>query len=121
MKRSRFKNKANKTKDSTDIRNYKKQQNFVVNINKEAKLKYFSKRESNDNKTFSINCKPYFTYKHSKADADVMLSDDGELILKITKIANTFNDHFKSILTNLAWMTGIIIHCHGRKVLIALI
>ena len=121
MKRSRFENKANKTKGPTDIRNYKKHQNFVVNINKEAKLKYFSKCESNDNKTFWKNCKPYFTNKHSKADTDVILSDDGELILKITKIANTFNDHLESILITLAWITGIIIHCHRRKVLIGLI
>ena len=50
MKRSRFKNKANKTKDPTDITNYKKQRNYVMNLN--AKLEYFSKHESNDNKPF---------------------------------------------------------------------
>ena len=31
MKRSRLKNKANKGKDPTDIRNYKKQRQYVVN------------------------------------------------------------------------------------------
>ena len=41
MKRSKLKNKANKTKDPTDIKNYKKQRNYVVNLNKEAKLEYF--------------------------------------------------------------------------------
>ena len=50
MKRSRLKNNANKTKDPTDIKNYKKQRNYVANLNKEAKLEYFSKFESNDNK-----------------------------------------------------------------------
>ena len=43
MKRSTLKNKANKTKDPTDIKNYKKQQNYVANLNKEAKLEYFRK------------------------------------------------------------------------------
>ena len=38
MKRLRLKNKANKTKDPTDTRNYKKERNYVVNLNKEAKL-----------------------------------------------------------------------------------
>ena len=38
MKRSRSKNKANKTKKHLDVRNYKKQRNIVVNLNKEAKL-----------------------------------------------------------------------------------
>ena len=52
MKRSRLKNTANKTKDHSDIRNYKKQWNYVVNLNKLARLVYFSKYESNDNKTF---------------------------------------------------------------------
>ena len=70
MKRSRLKNKANKTKDPADIKNYKKQRNYVANLNKAAKLEYFSKFESNDNKPFWVNCKPYFTNKHSKADTD---------------------------------------------------
>ena len=52
MERLRLKNKANKTKDLTAIRNCKKQRNFVVNLSKEAKLEYFSKYESNDNKPF---------------------------------------------------------------------
>ena len=42
MKRSKLKNKANKTKLLTDIRNCKKQRNYVVNLNKNAKFEYFS-------------------------------------------------------------------------------
>ena len=101
MKRSRLKNKANKTKDSTDISSYNKQQNYVVNLNNEAKLEYFSKYESNGNKPFSVNFKTYFTNKYSKADTDIMLTENGELILKSKEIANNFNDHFRSILSNL--------------------
>ena len=52
MERSRLKNKANNSKDPTDIRNYKKQRHYVVNLNKEAKVEYFSKYKSNDNKPF---------------------------------------------------------------------
>ena len=101
MKKSRLKNKENKTKDPTDIKNYKKQRNYVANLNKEAKLEYFSKFESNDNKTFWVNRKPYFKNKHSKADTDIMLSENGELILKNKEIANVFNDHFGYIVENL--------------------
>ena len=101
MKKSRFKNKANKTTDSNDIRNYKKERNYVVNLNKEAKLEYFSKHESNDNKPFWVHCKPYFTNKHSKADTFIMLRENRELILENKEIANTFNDHFGSIVDNL--------------------
>ena len=38
MKRSKLKNKANKTKLPVDINNYKKQRNYVANLNKRTKL-----------------------------------------------------------------------------------
>ena len=49
------------------------QRHYVVNLNKESKLEYFSKYESNGNKTFWVNCKPYFTNEHSKADTVLCL------------------------------------------------
>ena len=101
MKRSRLKNKANKTKDPTDIKNYKRQQSYIANLNKEAKLEYFSNFESNGNKPFWLNCKFYFTNKHSKPDNDIMLSENGEIILKNKEIANIFNDYFESIVKHL--------------------
>ena len=52
MKRSRLKNKANKTKKPIDISNFKKQRNYVVNLNKQAKFGYFSSYNSADNKPF---------------------------------------------------------------------
>ena len=39
MKRSKLKNKANKTKNPSNIKNYKKQRNYVLQLNKKAKLK----------------------------------------------------------------------------------
>ena len=41
MKRSKLKNKANKTKLLVDINNYKKQRSYVVNLNKSANFEYF--------------------------------------------------------------------------------
>ena len=43
MKRSRLKNKANKTRKVVDIFNYKKQHNLVVKIKNEFKREYFDK------------------------------------------------------------------------------
>ena len=43
MKRSRLKNKANKTCKAVDIFNYKKQRDLVVKINNECKGEYFDK------------------------------------------------------------------------------
>ena len=48
MKRSRIKNVVNKTKNLNDIKNYKKQRNYVVNLNKNAKFEYFSIYDYND-------------------------------------------------------------------------
>ena len=42
MKWSKLKNKANKTKNPSDINNYKKQRNFFVQLNRKAKLEYFN-------------------------------------------------------------------------------
>ena len=52
MKRSRLKNKANKTKKPIDVSNFKKQHNYVVNLNKQAKFEYFSSYNSTDSKPF---------------------------------------------------------------------
>ena len=91
MKRSKLENKTNKTKLITDVRNYKKQRNYVVNLNKMQNL----------SKPFWVNCKPYFSNKHSKTDNDFVLNEDGELISKNKEIANTSNDYFGSIVENL--------------------
>ena len=42
MKRSKLKNKANKTKTPLDITNYKEQRSYVTKFNKTAKLEYFN-------------------------------------------------------------------------------
>ena len=43
MKRSKLKNKVNKTKLPVDINNHKKQRNYVVNLNGSAKFEYFNR------------------------------------------------------------------------------
>ena len=59
MKRSRLKNKANKTKSRDDIINYKKQRNLVVKLNKKLQIEFFNKYDPNkQEKPFWVNCKP---------------------------------------------------------------
>ena len=96
-KRSRLKNKTNKTKTHLDVRNYEKQQNIAVNLNKEAKLQYFNNYDLTNTKTFWENYKPYFSNEHSKADTDIILNENGDLILKIDKIMITLCQSLKSI------------------------
>ena len=59
MKRSRLKNKVNKTRKAVDIFNYKKQHNLVVKINTECKREYFDKLNvKTTTKPFWKTCKP---------------------------------------------------------------
>ena len=102
MKRSKHKNKANETKSCYNIINYKEQRNLVVKLNKKSKFEYFNKYDPNKQaKTFWVTCRPYFSNKHSKADTNIMLSENGKLIVKNQDIANTFNDYFGSVGQNL--------------------
>ena len=52
MKKSRIKNFVNKTKHPYGIKNYERQRNYAVNLNKNAEFEYFSKYNSEDSKPF---------------------------------------------------------------------
>ena len=99
--KKRLKNKANKTKKPTDISSFKKQRDYVVNLNKQAKFEYFSYYNSANSKPFWVNCKACFSNKYRKADTDVVLNKNGDLILKKEEISKTFNDYFVAIVDNL--------------------
>ena len=64
-----------------DIKNYKKQRNYVVQLNEKAKLEYFNNFDSSqEGKYFWVKCKPYISNKHSKADTDIILHEKGDII-----------------------------------------
>ena len=56
MKSSRLENKGDKTKKPIDTSNFKKQRNYVVNLNRQAKFAYFSSYSPADSKPFWVNC-----------------------------------------------------------------
>ena len=102
MKRSKLKNIANKTKNTSDIMKYKKQRNYVVQLNEKAKLEYFNNFYSNqESKPFWVKYKSYFSNKHSKADMDIILHEKGNIIFKNKEIVNTFNEYFGTIVESL--------------------
>ena len=47
LKRSRLKNKANKTQLPSDKQNYEKQRNLITTLNKQFKKEYFENIEDN--------------------------------------------------------------------------
>ena len=115
MKRSKLKNKANRTKLQEDIAKYKKQRNLVVKLNRDSKLRYFHNIETSKNlKPFWNVCKPYFSNKHAHGDSEIILienekitNNSNEVIKKETllvsndEIAKTFNKHFAETVETL--------------------
>ena len=102
MKRSKLKNKANKTKSVDDLIKYKKQRNLIVKLNKNCKNEFFDNLEiKNNSKSFWDKCKPYFSNEHSKGDSDILLIEKDELLLKSKKVADVFNSYFQSVTDSL--------------------
>ena len=83
-KRSRLKNKANRSKDPVDTANYKKQRNLVVLLNHQAKSKYFNEVSNTESsRPFWETCKPYFPNKHAHRDSKIMLIENDKMLDKI--------------------------------------
>ena len=102
MKRLQLKNKANKTRNATDISNDKKQRNCVIKLNNQCKKDHFDRLNAeNDSKPFRKSCKPYFSNKHSFGDSKIALSENGEFLTENNKIAKTFNSFFETVTDSL--------------------
>ena len=102
MKRSRLKNKANKSKDPVDIANYKKKRNLVVSLNRQAKSKYFNEDSNTESsRPFWETCKPYFSNKHARGDSKIMLIENDKMLLKNEEVAKEFNQYFGHITDSL--------------------
>ena len=75
MKWSQLKNKANKTRNATDISNYKKQRNYVAKLNNQCKKDHFDRlKPEKDSKTFLKSCKPYFSNNHYFRESKIAFS-----------------------------------------------
>ena len=102
MKRPRLKNKANNSKQPTDIASYKKQRNLVVPSNRQSKLDYFNFiSSSKDAKPFWKQCKPYFSNKHAVGDSKIMLIENDKMILDNERVSKNFNNYFSQIVDSL--------------------
>ena len=102
MKRSQLKNKANRSKSQQDYETYKKQRNFVVNLNRKHK-KYFFANISNDSHKKSIwnFCNTVFPSKSGGNSERITLEHNGRMITDEKTVANIFNIHFVNIVKSL--------------------
>ena len=106
MKRSCLKNRANKTNDPLDHQLYKKQRNYVVNLNKQAKRSFFSKTVSSS-KSFWNQTKPFFSNKGGTKEEKIFLLEGENLVTEDNDVANTLNKYFVNIAASLPitpWM-----------------
>ena len=100
MKRSRLKNKANKTGSKEDLKRYKIQRN-VTKLNKSLKNEKENFRKEKNVKDFWNYCKPYFTSKAICNDEPIILVENNKILRKNTEICKTFNDYFVNITEEL--------------------
>ena len=102
FKRSRLKNKANKSGLQNDISLYKKQRNYVCSLVKNEKRKYFKNINiTTDQKRFWRACKPYLSEKYFSEDNRIFILKDGLVISDELQIAEIFNSFFTNITSTL--------------------
>ena len=103
MKRSPLKKKANISNYAEIIKLYKKEINYVVNISRKIKKKYFRKHMPHgaSPNNFWKFCKPLFLNKTNNFDDKIILVEKGEVVSKNEKIATHFNNYFNDITEGL--------------------
>ena len=103
MTRSRLKNIYNRTKSNSDFLKYKKQRNFVKNLNVKEKKQFFerlSNRPNNNPGEFWAHCKPFFTNKSISTETVSLL--EGEVVTQDESgVAKIFNEYFVNITKSL--------------------
>ena len=116
MKRSRLKNKANKSGKEEDKRLYNIQRNKVSKLNNKLKKTYFKEKlpKGNNVKDFWNYCKPYFTNKGICNDDRIVLVEKDKILNKDSDISETFNNYFVNITKDLGifdWADDSLIEC----------
>ena len=117
--RSRLRNVSKKTQEPSDILKYKKQRNFVKNLNLKTKRNYYKSldpKKCNTSKTFWKTFKPMFSQKYVPAEK-FMLVEDGEIIGDDKILAETMNNYFSNITKTLnvkSWPEQTMIHSEDK-------
>lgn len=101
--RSKLKNIANFTKDSIDIQRYKKQRNFVKNLNFKTKRDYYktlNPKKLEFSKKFWKTFKPFLSNK-SESGGKMFLIENECIVSDDLEIASIMNQYFSTITNSL--------------------
>ena len=103
MKRSHLKNITNKSGDPLDLENYRKQRNYVVNLNKKAKRSFFNNVSPQDTKSknFWEAGKPLFSTNSYTGEERILIVEDNNIITNNRSTATIFNEYFNNITRDL--------------------
>ena len=98
MKRSQLKTKANKFRRPENMINYKKQRNYVTNLNKAKKRTFFFETSNEPHqKSFWKACNSVFPGKWNKHQDRLNLEIENDIMSDKILIADILNDYFVNI------------------------
>ena len=103
MKRTRLKNRANKSGNDEDRKKYKQQRNLIVSMNRKAKRDFYHSVDINaidNDKKFWKAVKPMFSNGNPMGEK-IVLIEEGEVISDDKVIAECLNSHFVNITDSL--------------------
>ena len=108
--RSRLKNKANKTFNDADHKEFKKQRNFIVNLNRRIQKNYFRNLDPTNIKTsksFYKTFKPCFSSKYSPMEKLILVENENIVSddQSCTEIINNYLSHITDTLNIPEWPT----------------
>ena len=104
MSRSQLKSLYEKNKTEEAFKKYKSQRNYVVNLNKREKKKYFESIEENHNSsktTLWKLCKPFLSDKSGNSNERIILVENDQIQSDNVTFSNTFNAFFTNITSTL--------------------
>ena len=103
MHRTSLRHKFLKSRSTEDRKAYNKQRNYCVSLIRKIKKDYYNNLDYKkiiDNKSFWKHIKPLLSEKNARSNK-ITLVEDNSILENNDKIAETFNNFFTSVVSNL--------------------
>ena len=103
MFRSKLRNEYLRSKSEIDKQRYNKQRNYLVELLRLKKQKYYESLDINkiNNNTFWKTTSPLFSNKSYSTSSRITLLENGEILREESKVADTFDTFFSNVVKEL--------------------
>ena len=103
MFRSKLRNEYLRSKSEIDKQRYNKQRNYLVELLRLKKQKYYESLDINkiNNNTFWKTTSPLFSNKSYSTNSRITLLENGEILREESKVADTFDTFFSNVVKEL--------------------